>query len=149
MMGERDLEAELKEKDEIIMSLRLNEHLLNDKLEISRRNMSKQLERITALEKENTKLKKQVEDCKNYNRFRVDDLVKYNYSEIGEYIDENHTDKPLRNDEVCDLLNEQQGIIEEKNNVITLMGAFIKNNGFSIDDFNEWISKDWHNVGDK
>jgi len=149
MMGERDIEAELKEKDEIIMSLRLNEHLLNDKLEISRRNMSKQLERITALEKENTKLKKQLEDCKNYNRFRVDDLVKYNYSEIGEYIDENHTDKPLRNDEVCDLLNEQQGIIEEKNNVITLMGAFIKNNGFSIDDFNEWISKDWHNVGDK
>ena len=149
MMGERDIEAELKEKDEIIMSLRLNEHLLNDKLEISRRNMSKQLERITALEKENTELKKQLEDCKNYNRFRVDDLVKYNYSEIGEYIDENHTDRPLRNDEVCDLLNEQQGIIEEKNNVITLMGAFIKSNGFSIDDFNGWISKDWHNVGDK
>ena len=81
-------------------------------------------------------------------RFRVNDLVKYNYSEIGEYIDENHTDRPLRNDEVCDLLNEQQGIIEEKNNVIVLMGDFIKNNGFSIDDFNGWISKDWHNVGD-
>ncbi len=77
-------------------------------------------------------------------RFRVNDLVKYNYSEIGEYIDENHTDRPLRNDEVCDLLNEQQGIIEEKNNVILLMGDFIKNNGFSIDDFNEWISKDWY-----
>jgi len=67
MMGERDLEAELQEKDEIIMSLRLNEHLLNDKLEISRRNMKKQLERITALEKENEKLLKQVEDCKDYN----------------------------------------------------------------------------------
>ena len=67
MMGERDLEAELQEKDEIIMSLRLNEHLLNDKLEISRRNMGKQLERITALEKENNELKKQIEDCKNYN----------------------------------------------------------------------------------
>lgn len=67
MMGERDFEVELKEKDEIIMSLRLNEHLLNDKLEISRRNMSKQLERITALEKENKKLKKQLEDCKDYN----------------------------------------------------------------------------------
>ena len=67
MMGERDLEAELKEKDEIIMSLRLNEHLLKDKLEISRRNMSKQLERITALEKENEKLSKQLEDCKDYN----------------------------------------------------------------------------------
>lgn len=67
MMGERDLEAEVKEKDEIIMSLRLNEHLLKDKLEISRRNMSKQLERIKELEKENDKLKKQVEDCKDYN----------------------------------------------------------------------------------
>lgn len=39
-------------------------------------------------------------------RFRVNELVKYNYSEIGEYIDENHTDRPLRNDEVCELLNE-------------------------------------------
>lgn len=67
MMGERDLEAELKEKDEIIMSLRLNEHLLKDKVEISRRNMSKQLERIKSLEKENDKLKKQIEDCKDYN----------------------------------------------------------------------------------
>ena len=67
MMGERDIEAELQEKDEIIMSLRLNEHLLKDKLEISRRNMSKQLERITALEKENEKLLKQINDCKDYN----------------------------------------------------------------------------------
>lgn len=39
-------------------------------------------------------------------RFRVNDEVKYNYSEIGEYIDKNHTDKPLRNDEVVELLNE-------------------------------------------
>lgn len=60
MMGERDIEAELQEKDEIIMSLRLNEHLLKDKLEISRRNMSKQLERITALEKENEQLRKEL-----------------------------------------------------------------------------------------
>ena len=42
---------------------------------------------------------------------------------------------------------EQQSIIEEKSNVITLMGAFIKSKGFSVDDFNEWISKDWH-IGD-
>lgn len=41
-------------------------------------------------------------------RFRTNDLVKFDYSEIGEYVDENHTDRPLRNDEVCDLLNEQQ-----------------------------------------
>lgn len=56
-MGERDLEVELKEKDEIIMSLRLNEHLLKDKLEIFRRNMGKQLERIKELEKENEQLR--------------------------------------------------------------------------------------------
>lgn len=46
-------------------------------------------------------------------RFRVNDLVKFDYSEIGEYVDEEHTDKPLRNDEVCDLLNEQQAIIDQ------------------------------------
>ena len=39
-------------------------------------------------------------------RFRVNDLVKYNYSEIGEYTDENHTDRPLRNDILVELLNE-------------------------------------------
>ena len=39
-------------------------------------------------------------------RFRVHELSKYNYSEIGEYTDENHTDKPLRNDEVVERLNE-------------------------------------------
>lgn len=64
MMGERDLEVELKEKDEIIMSLRLNEHLLKDKLEISRRNMGKQLERIKELEKENEQLRKELEKMK-------------------------------------------------------------------------------------
>lgn len=63
MMGERDFEAELQEKDEIIMSLRLNEHLLKDKLEISRRNMSKQLERITALEKENERLRECLDEA--------------------------------------------------------------------------------------
>ena len=41
------------------------------------------------------------------DKYRVHDFVKFNYSEIGEYIDENHTDKPLRNDELVDLLNEQ------------------------------------------
>ena len=63
-MGERDLEVELKEKDEIIMSLRLNEHLLKDKLEISRRNMGKQLERIKELEKKNEQLRKELEKMK-------------------------------------------------------------------------------------
>jgi len=39
-------------------------------------------------------------------RFRVNDLAKYIYSEIGEYVDEKHTLTPLRNDELCKLLNE-------------------------------------------
>ena len=39
-------------------------------------------------------------------RFRVNDLVKYVYSDIGEYVDENHTPTPLRNDKLCKLLNE-------------------------------------------
>ena len=38
-------------------------------------------------------------------RFRTNDLVKFDYSEIGEYVDEKHTDTPLRNDEICNLLN--------------------------------------------
>lgn len=38
-------------------------------------------------------------------RYRTNDLVKFDYSEIGEYVDEEHTDTPLRNDEVCRLLN--------------------------------------------
>lgn len=48
----------------------------------------------------------------NEKRFRVNDLVKYVYSDIGEYVDEKHTDTPLRNDEVCKILNEQQTRIE-------------------------------------
>lgn len=39
-------------------------------------------------------------------KYRVHDWVKFQYSEIGEYIDENHTDRPLRNDIIVDLLNE-------------------------------------------
>lgn len=51
-------------------------------------------------------------------RFRVNDLVKYNYSEIGEYIDENHTDKPLRNDILVELLNE---LVEENNKIKSIL----------------------------
>lgn len=47
------------------------------------------------------------------DKYRVHDLVKFNYSDIGEYIDENHTDKPLRNDKLVDLLNKQEERIQE------------------------------------
>ena len=38
-------------------------------------------------------------------KYRVHEFVQFSYSEIREYIDENHTDRPLRNDEVVELLN--------------------------------------------
>ena len=38
--------------------------------------------------------------------YRVHDLVRFDYSQIGKYIDEDHTDKPLRNDELVQLLND-------------------------------------------
>lgn len=44
----------------------------------------------------------------NIDKYRVHDLVKFNYSEIGEYIGEGYTDKPLRNDEIVDLLNKYE-----------------------------------------
>ena len=39
-------------------------------------------------------------------KYRVHDWVKFDYSEIGQYIGEGYTDKPLRNDEIVDLLNQ-------------------------------------------
>lgn len=47
------------------------------------------------------------------DKYRVHNWVKFDYSQIGEYIDEHHTDRPLRNDELIDLLNEQYNRIKE------------------------------------
>ena len=47
------------------------------------------------------------------DKYRVHNWVKFDYSQIGEYIDENHTDKPMRNDELVDLLNKQHNQIKE------------------------------------
>lgn len=46
MFGEIDLEKELDDANEIIMSLRLNEYLLKGKLEVAREKMSKQVNEI-------------------------------------------------------------------------------------------------------
>jgi len=46
-------------------------------------------------------------------KYRVHELGRFNYSEIGEYVDEDHTDRPLRNDELVDLLNNQDDKIRE------------------------------------
>ena len=70
------------------------------------------------------------------------------YYERGNEVVIEENGKRISTKKVVEKLNEQQDIIEEKNKVIRLMGAFIKSKGFSVNDFDEWISKDWHNVDD-
>ena len=41
------------------------------------------------------------------SKYMVSSLVKYKYSDIGEYIGEGYTNKPLRNDELVEILNSQ------------------------------------------
>lgn len=47
------------------------------------------------------------------SKYRVKSLVKYEYSDIGEYIGEGYTDRPLRNDELVEILNSQDKRINE------------------------------------
>jgi len=60
-------------------------------------------------------------------RFRVHELSKYNYSDIGEYIDENHTDRPLRNDILVELLNE---LHEENQTVRSILKEYDDFDGY-------------------
>lgn len=53
-------------------------------------------------------------------RYRVHDLVKFDYSEICEYIGEGYTDKLLRNDEIVELLNENEKL---KHEIMKLKGG--------------------------
>ena len=46
-------------------------------------------------------------------KYRVHELSRLNYSDIGEYIDEDHTDRPLRNDILVNLLNNKDDQIRE------------------------------------
>ena len=59
-------------------------------------------------------------------KYRVNDIVKYSYSDIGEYVDENHTDRPLRNDEVVNLLNNQNKRIIELEEELEKLQTFKK-----------------------
>ena len=47
------------------------------------------------------------------SKYSVSQLVKYSYSDIGEYIGEGYTNKPLRNDELVEILNSQDKRIKE------------------------------------
>lgn len=46
-------------------------------------------------------------------KYRVNDLVQYQYSDIGEYIGEGYTDRPLMNEELVKILNTQDKRIKE------------------------------------
>lgn len=63
------------------------------------------------------------------DKYRVHDWVKFSYSEIGEYIDEYHTDRPLRNDEIINLLNEKDNKIKELQQLIENMSDYIEKLG--------------------
>lgn len=47
------------------------------------------------------------------NKYSVHECVQYRYSDIGEYIGEGYTNRPLRNDELVEILNSQDQRIEE------------------------------------
>lgn len=59
------------------------------------------------------------------DKYRVHEITRFNYSDIGEYIDENHTDKPLRNDILVKLLNdlsdENEQLKQDRNALIHLL----------------------------
>lgn len=56
------------------------------------------------------------------DKYRVHDIVKFDYSDIGEYIDEYHTDRPLRNDILVKILNE----LYEENTKLHIQLDFLK-----------------------
>lgn len=47
------------------------------------------------------------------NKYRVHELAKYKYSDIGEYIGEGYSNKAIRNDELVEILNSQEKRINE------------------------------------
>ena len=74
-------------------------------------------------------------------KYRVHDLVKFQYSEIGEYVGENYTDRPLRNDEIVDLLNE----LHEENEGLKIdnkqLVQFIMSKGYELKDYLAFIGQ--------
>lgn len=47
------------------------------------------------------------------NKYRVHELAKYKYSDIGKYVGEEYTNEPIRNDELVEILNSQDKRIKE------------------------------------
>lgn len=46
-------------------------------------------------------------------KYRLPEDLQYQYSDIGEYIGEGYTCKPIRNDELVEILNKQDERIKE------------------------------------
>ena len=46
-------------------------------------------------------------------KYKVHELAKYKYSDIGEYIGEGYSNKAIRNDELVEILNSQDKRIKE------------------------------------
>lgn len=80
------------------------------------------------------------------DKYRVHNLVKFDYSQIGEYIDEFHTDRPLRNDELVDLLNEQNVRIKELESENKMLKTTINRNEAYIKRVT--TKGKWSNTGD-
>ena len=47
------------------------------------------------------------------NKYKVHELAKYKYSDIGKYVGEEYTNEPLRNDELVKILNTQDQKIKD------------------------------------
>lgn len=81
-------------------------------------------------------------------KYRTHEICKFDYSEIGEYIDGNHTNNPLRNDELVNLLNSLskenkqlksdlkrcKNFLNSDENDYQLALAFIRSKGYSLQD---------------
>ena len=60
-----------------------------------------------------------------------DEGVQYVYSEIREYVDEKHISIPLRNDELCKLLNELSTSCRQLEGEVKSLNAFLVHKGFA------------------
>ena len=67
------------------------------------------------------------------DKYRVHEITRFNYSDIGEYIDENHTDRPLRNDILVKLLND----LSEENERLKNENAKMKKELSLLVEFNQ------------
>ena len=73
------------------------------------------------------------------DRYRVHDWMKYQYSEIGEYINEGYTDRPLRNDELVKILNLQEKQIEELEKQLLDFSKLANENDMTIDKLYQYM----------